>query len=110
MRSLFGLTVVLFACTLSVVAGSNSEGEAFLKENAEKEGVVVLASGLQYKVLTKSTKKDARSPAANSPCKCHYRGSLVSGEEFDSSYKRGQPSTFAPNQARHPRCAPKFLS
>ena len=57
MRSLFGLTVVLFACTLSAVAGSNSEGEAFLKENAEKEGVVVLASGLQYKVLTKRVAK-----------------------------------------------------
>ena len=56
-----------------------------------------LRSGLQYKVL-KSGEAGAKSPEVNSPCKCHYRGKLISGVEFDSSYKRHAPSTFAPNQ------------
>ena len=54
-------------------------------------------SGLQYKVL-KSAEAGAKSPKAGTPCECHYRGTLIDGTEFDSSYKRGQPATFAPNQ------------
>ena len=91
------LWIFLAVCGILSVECSNAEGEAFLKANAEKEGVVTLKSGLQYRVL-KSGTDGARSPAANSPCKCHYRGTLVNGIEFDSSYKRGQPTTFAPNQ------------
>ena len=49
-------------------------------------------------VLKASDKHDAKTPLVNSPCKCHYRGRVVTGEEFDSSYKRGSPATFAPNQ------------
>ena len=82
---------------LGAGAASNAEGEAFLKANADEEGVVVLPSGLQYRVL-QSGEPGAKSPEAGSPCKCHYRGKLISGVEFDSSYKRHAPSTFAPNQ------------
>merc|ERR1712205_124719 len=62
-----------------------------------KAGVVVPPSGLQYKVLNAAA-AGAKSPLAATPCSCHYRGTLIDGTEFDSSYKRGQPTTFAPNQ------------
>jgi len=70
---------------------------ASTEENAKKEGVISLPSGLQYKVL-QSGSEEGTSPKANTPCECHYRGTLVDGTEFDSSYKRGKPATFAPNQ------------
>lgn len=59
--------------------------------------VLVRRSGLQYKVV-KAAEPGAKSPKAGTPCECHYRGTLIDGTEFDSSYKRGQPATFAPNQ------------
>ena len=65
--------------------------------NTQKEGVVTRPSGLQYKVI-KSAPPLAPSPLAATPCECHYKGTLIDGTEFDSSYKRGQPTTFAPNQ------------
>ena len=67
------------------------EGEAFLAENKNKEGVTTLDSGLQYKVLKSG---DGESPTAEDTVVTHYRGTLVNGEEFDSSYNRGQPVTF----------------
>jgi hypothetical protein len=71
---------------------------ARLSANKQEEGVVTLASGLQYKVLN-SGPEGGLSPKVSSPCECHYRGYLIDGvTEFDSSYKRGQPTTFAPNQ------------
>ncbi len=76
-------------------AAMREEGEAFLKANAEAEGVVVLPSGLQYKVITEGTGK---KPSATSQVKCHYAGSLLNGVEFDSSYKRGEPAVFGLNQ------------
>lgn len=81
-----------------VPANSNGKepGFAFLEANRAKEGVVVLPSGLQYKVITEGT--GLESPAISSPCICHYAGRLLDGTEFDSSYQRGQPSTFAPQQ------------
>jgi len=66
-------------------------GEAFLAENKKKEGVVTTASGLQYKIETKGTGK---IPTSNDTVACHYRGTLLDGTEFDSSYKRGQPMDF----------------
>lgn len=71
------------------------EGEAFLKENAKKPGVVTTASGLQYKVITQGT---GPTPKATDTVKVHYRGTLIDGTEFDNSYKRGQPATFALNR------------
>lgn len=80
------------------MADPNGEaaGLAFLDENKAKEGVVTLPSGLQYKVLVEGG--GVEHPTVSSPCECHYAGRLLDGTEFDSSYKRGQPSTFAPNQ------------
>lgn len=74
---------------------ARAEGEAFLKENKTKPGVVVLPSGLQYKVLKKGT---GRSPSATDGVKVHYRGTLVNGTEFDSSYARGEPAEFGLTQ------------
>jgi len=71
-------------------------GNTFLEENGKKEGVVTLASGLQYKVLEAGG--GLQHPTVSTPCDCHYAGRLLDGTEFDSSYKRGKPSTFAPNQ------------
>ncbi|NJO14880.1 MAG: FKBP-type peptidyl-prolyl cis-trans isomerase [Thioploca sp.] len=71
------------------------EGEAFLTANKAKEGVITLPSGLQYKVITQGTGK---TPKATDQVTTHYRGTLIDGTEFDSSYKRGKPATFAVNQ------------
>jgi FKBP-type peptidyl-prolyl cis-trans isomerase FklB len=73
---------------------NKKEGEAFLAENKKKEGVMSLPSGLQYKILKKGTGK---SPKATDSVTVNYRGTLIDGTEFDSSYKRGQPATFPVN-------------
>ena len=72
-------------------------GIAWLASKAKEEGVITNPSGLLYKVLTSST-SPAKSPLVGTPCECHYAGTLINGKEFDSSYKRGSPTTFAPNQ------------
>ncbi len=69
-----------------------AEGEAFLKENATKEGVVTTETGLQYKVLKEGT---GALPKATDTVEVHYRGTLLDGTEFDSSYKKGTPAKFA---------------
>ena len=66
-------------------------GDAFLAANKSKNGVVALPSGLQYKILTAGT---GPKPTAGDTVECNYRGTLINGTEFDSSYKRGQPATF----------------
>ena len=71
------------------------KGEAFLKTNAALEGVTVTESGLQYSVITAG---DGAKPAASDRVTVHYRGSLIDGTEFDSSYSRGEPATFGLNQ------------
>ena len=68
-----------------------AEGEAFLAENKTKDGVQVTASGLQYKVLSDGT---GANPVASDTVEVHYRGTLLDGTEFDSSYKRSQSATF----------------
>jgi FKBP-type peptidyl-prolyl cis-trans isomerase FklB len=79
-----------------VLGGTNEEGLKFLEENAKKDGVITLPSGLQYKVLTKGG--GPYHPSVGTPCLCHYSGTLIDGTKFDSSYDRGEPTTFAPNQ------------
>jgi FKBP-type peptidyl-prolyl cis-trans isomerase FklB len=74
---------------------NKTEGEAFLAANKSKDGVVTLPSGLQYKILTAGA---GPKPTASDSVKCNYRGTLINGSEFDSSYKRGQPATFAVGQ------------
>jgi FKBP-type peptidyl-prolyl cis-trans isomerase len=76
-------------------AKNKADGEAFLAANKGKEGVVTLPSGLQYKILTAGT---GAKPTATDSVLCNYRGTLVNGTEFDSSYKRGQPATFGVGQ------------
>lgn len=71
------------------------EGLAFLEENKTKEGVIETASGLQYKVLVEGT---GISPKPEDRVRCHYRGTLINGKEFDSSYKNGQPAEFQLNR------------
>jgi len=76
--------------------GANrTAGEIFLAENAKKEGVVTLPSGLQYKVLTKG---EGAVPMATQKVKVNYEGHLIDGTEFDSSYKRNEPATFQANR------------
>jgi FKBP-type peptidyl-prolyl cis-trans isomerase FklB len=75
-------------------AANKKEGEAFLVGNKGKEGVVALPSGLQYKIIKEGT---GPKPAATDSVVCNYRGTLIDGKEFDSSYKRGQPATFPVN-------------
>ncbi len=72
-------------------AVARKEGDAFLASNKGKEGVVTLPSGLEYKILTAGT---GPKPTANDSVTCNYRGTLLNGKEFDSSYKRGHPETF----------------
>jgi FKBP-type peptidyl-prolyl cis-trans isomerase FklB len=67
------------------------KAEAFLAENGKKEGVKTLSSGLQYKVLSEGT---GSSPKPESTVEVHYKGTLIDGTEFDSSYKRGEPASF----------------
>eukprot|EP00413_Alexandrium_margalefii_P049004 CAMPEP_0204611154 /NCGR_PEP_ID=MMETSP0661-20131031/61878_1 /ASSEMBLY_ACC=CAM_ASM_000606 /TAXON_ID=109239 /ORGANISM="Alexandrium margalefi, Strain AMGDE01CS-322" /LENGTH=287 /DNA_ID=CAMNT_0051622997 /DNA_START=52 /DNA_END=916 /DNA_ORIENTATION=+ len=90
------LRAVLVLALLGAAAATNAEGKAFLEAKEKEEGVVKLASGLLYKVLKKGEGK--HHPTVDSPCDCHYAGTLIDGTEFDSSYKRGQPTTFAPEQ------------
>jgi len=74
------------------LAAKNLEaGKQFLAENAKKEGVVTTASGLQYKVISSG---DGKMPKAEDTVTTHYRGTLIDGREFDSSYSRGEPASF----------------
>lgn len=70
---------------------NKKEGEAFLAENKKKKGVVTLPSGLQYKIIQKG---DGKKPAAADTVEVEYRGTLINGNEFDSSYRTGSPATF----------------
>lgn len=70
------------------------EGDVFLAENKKKPGVKTLPSGLQYKVLKEGT---GRTPKKADTVVTHYRGTLLDGKEFDSSYRRGEPATFPLN-------------
>jgi len=78
--------------TKQISEANKKEGEAFLAENKKKEGVKTLPNGLQYKIITEGTGK---KPKETDSVSAHYRGTLIDGTEFDSSYKRGQPTTFA---------------
>lgn len=71
------------------------DGQSFLAENKTKEGVFTLPSGLQYKVIKAGTGK---TPTATDTVTTHYRGTLIDGTEFDSSYKRGKPASFPVNR------------
>ena len=97
-KTLCVLAAALASATLtshSIMAQSGPEqGQTYLAENAKKEGVKTTASGLQYKVLQEGTGK---SPKATDTVLVHYRGTLLNGKEFDSSYKRNEPIEFPLN-------------
>lgn len=76
-------------------AAAKAEGENFLADNAKKEGVVTLPSGLQYQVLREG---NGKKPAATDVVECDYEGTLINGQVFDSSYRRGERATFGLNQ------------
>lgn len=76
-------------------AAAKAEGEDFLAENAKKEGVVTLPSGLQYQVLREG---NGKKPTATDVVECDYEGTLINGQVFDSSYRRGERATFGLNQ------------
>lgn len=78
-----------------VAEAMKKEGEAFLKDNAGKAGVVSLKSGLQYKILKEGS---GRKPGRTSKVRCHYEGTFTNGMVFDSSYKRGETAVFGVNQ------------
>ena len=76
-------------------AQNKNAGEAFLAENAKKEGITVLPSGLQYQIITEG---NGKKPSATDRVQCHYEGTLIDGTIFDSSIKRGEPAVFGVNQ------------
>lgn len=78
---------------------AQAEGERFLADVETKPGVHKLPSGMRFKILTKvNNASGVRSPNIGDQCSVHYHGTLPNGNVFDSSMKRGKPSTFAPNQ------------
>jgi|SRR6478735_1585176 len=79
----------------AMLQSKSEEQENFLQDNATKEGVIVLPSGLQYVVLQQG---NGEKPGPVTMVTVHYEGSLVNGKIFDSSYKRGQPATFGVHQ------------
>jgi FKBP-type peptidyl-prolyl cis-trans isomerase FklB len=70
---------------------SKKEGDAFLAENKQKEGVVTLPSGLQYKIIKAG---EGKKPKQEDTVVCHYRGTLINGTEFDGTHGPGEPATF----------------
>jgi len=86
-----------FFQTLQAKAGgqSQSEGIAFLEENSKRAGIVTLASGLQYEILSEGT---GATPKASDTVNVHYHGTLIDGKVFDSSVNRGEPATFGVTQ------------
>ena len=93
LASALALSVLCSAAAESEIAKANSE---WLEHNAQNDGVVVMPSGLQYKVLNSGPKDGARAGAGDY-CTCHYDGSLIDGTSFDSSRKRGKPAKFKPS-------------
>ncbi len=80
---------------MKVGSANKQEGDAFLAANAKKPGIITLPSGLQYRVIKDGT---GHSPKSSDVATVHYEGKLVNGTIFDSSYKRGEPAQFQPNQ------------
>ena len=87
----------LLAASAVQAASENAKaGQAWLAEKYKEEGVVTLKSGLAYKVIRNG--EGTGHPAKTTSCECHYEGKLIDGTVFDSSYARGSPTSFAPNQ------------
>ncbi len=90
-----GASALMLGTTSLMAQSPLEKGDTYMKQNAGKPGVQTTASGLQYEVLREGT---GRMPAATDKVEVNYRGTLLDGTEFDSSYKRGQPIDFRLNQ------------
>ena len=90
-----GIADLLFKRKKELAEKNLQEGIAFREENAKKEGVITLPSGLQYEVLTEGT---GEKPSATDTVKCHYHGTTIHGDVFDSSVNRGTPASFPLNR------------
>ena len=95
LRILLGASALMLTPLPLMAQSALEKGDTYLKENAAKPGVHTTASGLQYEVLREGT---GRKPESTDKVQVNYRGTLLDGTEFDSSYKRGQPATFPLNQ------------
>ncbi|HYD20742.1 MAG TPA: FKBP-type peptidyl-prolyl cis-trans isomerase [Flavipsychrobacter sp.] len=91
-----GIADRLFNMKNEQAAANLKAGEEFLAENAKKEGVVSLPSGLQYEVITDGG--EGQKPTATQTVTCHYHGTLINGTIFDSSVQRGRPASFPLNR------------
>jgi hypothetical protein len=94
--SLLRQLLALLSAILIGVAATDEAGTKYLEVKSKLADVVTLPSGLRYKIVRKGN--GSFHPKASAPCLCHYAGTLIDGTEFDSSYSRGEPTTFAPNQ------------
>lgn len=90
-----GIADLLFKRKQELAAKNLEEGKAFMEENAKKDTVVTLPSGLQYEILTEG---DGNKPSAKQTVECHYHGTTIKGQVFDSSVKRGKPASFPLNR------------
>lgn len=90
-----GVADILFKRRKELAEKNLKEGQEFMAENAKKDGVVTLESGLQYEVLVMS---EGEKPTAKNTVTCHYHGTTIHGEVFDSSVNRGQPASFPLNR------------
>ncbi|MGJ0490405.1 FKBP-type peptidyl-prolyl cis-trans isomerase [Methylobacter sp.] len=100
-RILSVITIILVGITMFSMANATTPeenkaaGEAFLAENAKKPNIITTASGLQYEILKKG---EGATPSATDNVTVHYKGTTIDGNEFDSSYSRGEPATFPLNR------------
>ncbi len=90
-----GIADILFKRKKELAENNANEGRAFMTDNAEKEGVITLESGLQYEVLLMG---EGAKPTAAQTVTCHYHGTTIKGEVFDSSVLRGKPASFPLNR------------
>lgn len=90
-----GVADMLFKRKKELAEKNLNAGKAFMEENAKKEGVVTLPSGLQYEIITEG---NGAQPKAKDTVKCHYHGTTINGDVFDSSVKRGTPALFPLNR------------
>jgi len=93
--SLISASLISLAPLTLMAQTALEKGQQFLQENAKKEGVKTTPSGLEYLVLKEGT---GRQPKATDVVEVNYRGTLIDGKEFDSSYKRGEPISFPLNR------------
>ncbi|WP_261509749.1 FKBP-type peptidyl-prolyl cis-trans isomerase [Chryseobacterium paludis] len=90
-----GVADMLFKRKKELAEKNLNDGKAFMEENAKKDGVVTLPSGLQYEIITEGS---GAQPKAKDTVKCHYHGTTIKGDVFDSSVKRGTPASFPLNR------------